>query len=134
MFPHQVDDLAWTWVDWNPMPPDKNLGIYRDVYVTTSGPVTVRYPQVVTNFDLPSLDVAHLTINAELSNVSNSAVEGNLNCRFDGVQVTQKVKLEPHETKHVSFDPKQYTQLNVFQPKIWWAGSYGSSDSLLTRD
>jgi len=120
VFPQDINDLAWTFVDWNPMPPDKNLGIYRDVYVTTSGPVTVRYPQVVTNFDLPSLDVAHLTINAELSNVSNSAVEGNLNCRFDGVQVTQKVELEPHETKHVSFDPKQYTQLNVFQPKIWW--------------
>ena len=120
VFPQDINDLAWTFVDWNPMPPDKNLGIYRDVYVTTSGPVTVRYPQVVTNFDLPSLDVALLTINAELTNVSDSATEGNLNCRFDGVQVTQKVKLEPHETKQVSFDPQRYTQLNVAQPKIWW--------------
>src|ERR1043166_3350833 len=75
VFPQDINDLAWTFVDWNPMPPDKNLGVYRDVYVTTSGPVTVRYPQVVTNFDLPSLEVAHLTINAELSNASDIAIE-----------------------------------------------------------
>src|SRR4029079_2229965 len=105
VFPQDINDLAWTFVDWNPMPPDKNTGLYRDVYVTTSGPVTVRYPQVVSNFDLPSLDVAHLTINAELRNASDTAIEGSLNCRFEGVQVMQKVKLEPHETKQVSFTP-----------------------------
>ena len=120
VFPQDINDLAWTFVDWNPMPPDKNTGLYRDVYVTTSGPVTVRYPQVVSNFDLPSLDVAHLTINAELRNASDTAIEGSLNCRFEGVQVMQKVKLEPHETKQVSFTPGQYRQLNLEHPKIWW--------------
>ena len=35
VFPPQPDDLAWTCVDWNPMPPDKNMGLYRDVYLTT---------------------------------------------------------------------------------------------------
>src|ERR1700730_15381450 len=30
VFPQQPDELGWTWVDWNPMPPDKNMGIFRD--------------------------------------------------------------------------------------------------------
>src|SRR6266567_2541589 len=33
-------DLAITFVDWNPAPPDKNMGLYRSVEITTSGPVT----------------------------------------------------------------------------------------------
>ena len=37
-------DLAITFVDWNPAPPDKNMGLYRGVEITTSGPVAVRYP------------------------------------------------------------------------------------------
>ena len=35
-------DLAITFVDWNPAPPDKNMGLWREVYVTASGPVAVR--------------------------------------------------------------------------------------------
>src|SRR5262249_2544598 len=58
ILPPQPDDLALTWVDWNPAPPDKDMGIWRDVYITTSGPVIVRFPQVVSRFDLPALDVA----------------------------------------------------------------------------
>ncbi len=46
VFPALPDDLGWTWVDWNPMPPDKNMGIFRDVYIASSGPLTLRYPQL----------------------------------------------------------------------------------------
>ena len=33
---------AWNWVDWNPSPPDKNMGLLRPVSVTTSGDVVLR--------------------------------------------------------------------------------------------
>lgn len=119
MFPQQVDDLAWTWVDWNPMPPDKNMGIYRDVFVTTSGPVAVRYPQVVTNFDLPSLDTAHLTVNAEVGNATDKEVEGTLRGSIEGIRFSQRVKLSAGETKAVSFTPAEYSQLNMSRPRVW---------------
>ena len=48
VFPPTPDDLAITFVDWNPAPPDKGMGIWRDVYLTASGPVTIRFPQVIT--------------------------------------------------------------------------------------
>src|SRR6185503_14922355 len=32
-------DLSITFVDWNPMPPDKDMGLVRDVYIRTSAPV-----------------------------------------------------------------------------------------------
>ena len=33
IFPPQVEDLAMTWVDWNPAPPDKDMGLWRPVYL-----------------------------------------------------------------------------------------------------
>jgi exo-1,4-beta-D-glucosaminidase len=32
-------DLGITFVDWNPQPPDKNMGLWRGVEITSSGPV-----------------------------------------------------------------------------------------------
>ena len=125
VFPPQPDDLAWTWVDWNPMPPDKNMGIFRDVYLTSSGPVTLRYPQVVTHLDLPSLDKAHLTVNAEVQNVSDVEVEGNLTARIEGLRMSQKMKLGPGETKSITFTPDEFRQLNFSQPRLWWPVQLG---------
>ncbi len=43
VFAPTPSDLALNWVDWNPMPPDKNMGLWRDVYVTVTGPVKTVY-------------------------------------------------------------------------------------------
>src|SRR6266480_3623581 len=120
VFPPQPDDLGWTWVDWNPMPPDKNMGIFRDVYLTSSGPVTLRYPQVVSHLDQPSLANAHLTVNTEAHNATDVEVAGTLSVRLLGIRLTQKVTLAPQETKSVSFTPADFPQLNISQPRLWW--------------
>ncbi|MBS0388772.1 MAG: beta galactosidase jelly roll domain-containing protein, partial [Proteobacteria bacterium] len=57
-------DLGITFVDWNPSPPDKNLGLFREVYLTTSGPVALRFPAVSSRLDAPGYDAAHLTVSA----------------------------------------------------------------------
>jgi exo-1,4-beta-D-glucosaminidase len=86
VFAPQPDDLALTWVDWNPMPPDKMMGLWHDVYLTTSGAVTLRFPQLMTKLDLPSLDAAHLTVNAELHNAANHSVQGTLRGRIEQIR------------------------------------------------
>ena len=53
------------------------MGIWREVDIELTGSVSVRYPQVATV--LSSLDLAHLTIMAELSNFSPEKVNGYLN-------------------------------------------------------
>jgi len=53
-------DLAITFVDWNPMPPDKDMGLFRGVEVRTSGPVALRHPAVLSKVDPDQ--AAHLTI------------------------------------------------------------------------
>jgi exo-1,4-beta-D-glucosaminidase len=125
VFPPQPDDLALTWVDWNPAPPDKNMGLWHDVYVTTSGPVALRYPQVITRLDLPSLETAHLTVSAELRNTSGRAVRGALNGRIEGIQFSQPVSLAANETRLVTFTPEQFRPLNISRPRLWWPVGMG---------
>ena len=47
-FAPEKNDLTINWVDWNPMPPDKNMGLWKDVYLTPSGEVSVRHTFVNT--------------------------------------------------------------------------------------
>jgi len=47
------NSLAITFVDWNPAPPDKNMGLWREVYLTTSGAVALRHPAVLSRVDSP---------------------------------------------------------------------------------
>jgi len=120
VFPPEVDDLAITWVDWNPTPPDKNMGIWRDVYVTTSGPVSLRYPQVLTKVDVPALDKARLTVSAELTNSGETPVKATLKGAVEKVAFHQTVDLAPKETKLVTFAPDKFPQLVLSQPRLWW--------------
>jgi len=122
--PH-ADDLGITWVDWNPAPPDKDMGLWRPVSVRATGPVALRHPQVATKFDLPNLDVAHLTVRAALQNATDRAVRGVLKGRIAGVEFQQEVELKPHETRDVTFAPSHFSQLNFHNPRLWWPWQMG---------
>jgi exo-1,4-beta-D-glucosaminidase len=125
VFPPQANDLAITWVDWNPAPPDKDMGLYRDVYLTASGPVAVRWPHVITKLDLPALDKAHLTVSAELHNATGQTVKGTLRGEIEKTQFSQEVELAARETRVVTFTPNKFPQLNVSQPRLWWPAKLG---------
>jgi exo-1,4-beta-D-glucosaminidase len=121
-------DLSISFVDWMPLPPDKDMGIYRSVFLTTSGPVTVRYPQAITRFDLPSLAKAHLTLAARLTNVTERPVDGVLRARVGSIALSQTVHLAAHESRRVVFTPQAYPELNIPHPRVWWPYLCGPQD------
>jgi exo-1,4-beta-D-glucosaminidase len=121
-------DLSITFVDWMPLPPDKDMGIYRSVFLTSSGPVTVRDAQVVTHFNLPSLAEAHLTVAARLTNAMDSPVDGVLKARIGSIALSQDVHLAAGESRRVVFTPQAYRQLNIAQPRVWWPYLCGPQD------
>jgi exo-1,4-beta-D-glucosaminidase len=119
------NSLAITFVDWNPASPDKNMGIFRDVYLTTSGPVTVRHPAVLSKVESPANDRAHLTVTAVVKNASDHAIKGTLKGRFDAVEFAQPIELAAGESRDVTFTPEQYKQLTVDHPRLWWPAQMG---------
>ncbi len=120
--------LAITFVDWNPAPPDKNMGLWREVYLTSSGPVAVRYPAVMSRVDSPANDAAHLTVAALLKNATDHAVKGTLKGRIEKIEFAQTVELAAGESRDVMFSPERYPQLNLSHPHLWWPAQMGTPD------
>ena len=128
VFSPTENDLAITFVDWNPAPPDKNMGLWRDVTITTSGPVALRYPTVVSTVDSPANDKAHLTVTAQLKNAANHPVRGTLSGRIEKTEFSQDVELGSGESKDLTFTPQQFSQLNFDHPRLWWPAQMGKPE------
>jgi exo-1,4-beta-D-glucosaminidase len=119
-------DLGINWVDWNPCPPDKDMGLWGPVSLVSSGPVALRSPLAVTHFADASLKQADLTVYSELHNASDRVVHGTVTGTVAGIHIEQSVDLDPHQDKTIVFDPEKYRQLQIRNPTVWWPYQMGT--------
>ena len=118
-------DLGINWVDWNPSPPDKDMGLTGAVDLVTTGSVTLRSPLAVTHFLNQTLDTSELTVYADLHNSADHAVKGLISGAAAGIRFEQPVELLPHEDREIVFTPEQFPQLRIRDPKPWWPRQMG---------
>jgi exo-1,4-beta-D-glucosaminidase len=124
VFAPTQNDLSISFVDWNPLPADKDMGLVRDVYLLTSGPVSMRNVQVSTQLDA-GFDQAHLTLYADLNNASTDPVDGSLEGAIGTLTVSKPVHLEGGQSARVSIAAQDYPQLNIQSPQLWWPYGLG---------
>src|SRR6202035_3030481 len=105
-------------------PADKDMGIWKEVFLTSSGEVSLRNLFVSSKL-ASDYKAAALTISADLRNASEHAVNGVLHAEVDGKKVSQQVSLAAGESKTVSFAPEQYSELKLANPKLWWPYQMG---------
>ncbi len=126
--PH-ASELGITFVDWNPTAPDKDMGLWQEVMLSSTGPVAVRHPFVETNFDLPSTDIAHLTIRTDLQNTSNASIKGTLRGNIFGasspIAFAQPIELAANEKRSITITPETSAALRVKNPRLWWPYQMG---------
>lgn len=121
-------DLAITFVDWCPAPPDKNMGIWQDVVLQTSGPVSVTSGHVLSDLEVSSLASAKLTVMADVTNATDQPIAGTLDAFIEQIHVSQEVKLAPHETRTVTFTTDAFPQLAIQNPRVWWPWHLGKPE------
>ena len=124
VFAPDKNDLGLTWVDWNPTPPDKDMGIWREVFLSDSGEVALRAPFVSSKLDSDYKSAA-LTLSAELRNTTDHPVKTVLHAEVDGKHLSQPVELAANESKVVSFSPDKFEQLKLSHPHLWWPYQMG---------
>jgi exo-1,4-beta-D-glucosaminidase len=112
--------LSIGWVDWNPTPPDNNMGPWRGVDVAQTGPVELSHPHVRSTLPLPDLSHATLEVTVEAKNLDTVAHDAAISGTVAGVSLQQTVHLAPGQTQTVSFSPKTTPGLALDRPKIWW--------------
>ena len=132
VFAPDKGDLGITWVDWNPTPPDKDMGLWKDVYVATSGDIALRDPFITSKLGNDYASAA-LTITVEARNASDHAVNGTLSAQIEGIDLTQPVELGPAESKTITFTPEQYPRLKLDHPRLWWPYQMGSAEMYTAR-
>ena len=118
-------DYAPGFVDWNPAPPDGNMGLFRPVTVHRCQGISLRHAFVQTDVDLTTLNQASLTVTAELENHMPHPVSGTLRGTIDSIQFKQVVRLDAHEQQQVAFDPNTYPSLVMRDPRLWWPHDLG---------
>jgi exo-1,4-beta-D-glucosaminidase len=142
----ELGDTWHDWVNWKyigfhdpqknlnfSFPPDRNAGVWKRVYLSSSGAVTIRNPYVVTDLPLPETNPASLTVYCDLSNHSEKPVSGILSGEISRqgkptIKFEQQVSLSRDETKEVSFTPEQFRDLIVRDPDLWWPYRWGKAN------
>ncbi len=128
VFPPVPGDPTLGFVDWNPEPPDHNMGIWRTVTLKLSGSVSINSPYVKTKINTKTLKSAQLTISAQLQNNTRRKVTGKLTGKIGDIEFSENVSLEPKENKIVTFTPGKYSVLKIKNPRLWWTHDFGKPE------
>jgi len=139
-------ELADSWLDWinwkylgyhNPekhldisFVPDRNAGIWKRVFLSSTGAVTIRNPYLSTDLPLPATSPALLTVYCDLRNNTPKPVSGTLSGEISGpgkptIKFQQQVQLFRNQSKEVAFTPAEYAGLSVADPDLWWPYQWG---------
>lgn len=114
--------IGWDWISTIR---GRNIGIWNDVTLTTSGKVTIQDPFVQAVLPLPDTTSAVLTPEVIVKNHESAPVAGVLSGKIGEITFEQPVELKANEEKTVKFDPEQFAQLKVQNPRLWWPKGYG---------
>ncbi len=128
--PAFICSVGW---DWMPRVPGLNMGIYKGVYLSHTGPVFLANPWVRT--DLPALTQANLSVQVEAVNNSASAAAGTLSGVIEpgSIRFAQPVSLKAGETRTVTLSSQTLAALRVKNPKLWWPNGYGQPNLYTCR-
>lgn len=128
--PTYISSASW---DWMPYVPGLLMGITDDVYLTSSGPVTINDSWIRT--DVASRAKAEISLNIEVNNSSDEEQEGELSGVINPGNITfsQKVRIGAHQNQTLFFDKKKVKELEITNPELWWPNGYGEA-KLYTAD
>jgi exo-1,4-beta-D-glucosaminidase len=130
VLPPQPGEPTIGFVDWNPEPPDRNMGLWREVKLRSSAGVALDEAFVRSELS-PALDEARLTVSARLVNHGASPVAARLRGRItpagggEGLTFETAIGLAGGERRTVALDVDALPQLRLAQPRLWWPYSLG---------
>lgn len=127
MLQHADGEYSIGFVDWNPLPLDRNLGIYREVFLEINDGIKIRNPFVYSKVDTVSKSAADLFIQTEIVNSSDQPIDGIVRVDFEVGEVEKKVTVPANDTLHCVFNPEDFSQLSVKNVELWWPNGMGKA-------
>ena len=125
VFPPQPGEFTIGFVDWNPEPPDRNMGIFRPVKLRATGPVALDDAFVQSSLDLTTLASAALSISTTLTNHEEKPVSAEVAGRIGEIAFSKEFALQPHEKRRVTLTAEEIPALRLDKPRLWWPNNLG---------
>ncbi len=125
VFPPVAGDFYMGFVDWNPAPPDNDMGLFRKVYLEANAGVGVSEPFIVSTLR-ENLSEAALTASILVTNYTDVNQSGKVILKINDKSLIKPLMLKAGETKKVIFSPEDFAGLNISNPKLWWPHTMGN--------
>ncbi len=125
VFRQRHGDFGLGFADWNPAPPDNNLGIWREVSIDISGDVSLENSWIRTDELSEDMSVASLSVITELVNHSSRNVSGELIGKGDDISFSKHIRLKAGERLKITLGPDEIKSLRITNPKLWWCNGMG---------
>lgn len=117
--------------DWMPAIPGRNMGIYKDVYLSASGGVTVDDPYITTDLNEPNYNKAVVNVSTDLTNHTDRKISGTVvgtirTKNGDDKKIykfSKRVNVPAGETVNV-----QVAEFTMKNPELWWPNGLGEQD------
>ena len=112
--------------DWNPLPTDRSMGIFREVFLEINQGVKIRSPFVYSKVDTLTKQAADLYILTEIVNSTNKNVKGIVKVDFEIGKVEKNVTIGANDTLSCRFTPDEFPELKVKDIELWWPNGMGN--------
>jgi beta-galactosidase/beta-glucuronidase len=120
--PTYHSSIGWDWISTIR---GRNTGIWGDVYLETTGAVTLENQYVTTTLPLPGTSSADVAIEVDLVNHHAKPITGVLRGKFGAIPFEKKVTVPAASRTNVKFDPTTTPALHIQNPQLWWPTGYG---------
>lgn len=125
IFKAKPGDFNLGFVDWNPRPPDENMGVWREVILHVTGQLATSDVAVQSKLNKSSWDAAELKLSMKLRNLEKTAVRAKLVGKIGETAFTYSFDMAPQETKDLNLGAADIPQLFINHPKLWWCNGMG---------
>jgi exo-1,4-beta-D-glucosaminidase len=120
VYPTDYDrDFALGFVDWNPAPGDNGTGIWRDVELHKTGPLSLTVPRVTTKL------TGAVSININVQNLEEKGTKGEVTCIIADASGQELGR--PHTQCNIPAKSQLTIALpfDIPDPHIWWPATWG---------
>ena len=124
VFPPQAGDFTIGFVDWNPAPPDNNMGLWRPVELIRSKAVCLKNVFVRAEFD-SAFNQARLSVDVTVQNLSRQKISGRLIGKIGDIAFGKTIEILPEGRQLLTLDYEEFPQLVIKNPQLWWPHNFG---------
>jgi len=107
---------------------DRNTGIWKEISIFTTGDVTLRHPFVKSELSKPGFNRSSQTVSVEVYNPTFKSQKVKVSGKIENNIFEKEIELFRGEIRELTFSPKDFPQLVIENPRLWWPRNKGSQE------